>query len=189
MHIQELILSKNTKISEDHLILNKNPKSAEDRLSVYRQAYTQRLSTSLMEDFILTARKMGDVQFNSVIQDYIEQNPSQYSNLAEYSQDFPRYLKQRYSEFYPIADLEWKLLQIELLQDFQFYLILATHSSIDQNNDSQNKLFFEYLIKARSFDEIESWLSYQNQPMDVFLSNLVQWISSGTILVLEKREL
>jgi len=173
----------------EQIVLNKKPKTPDERLAVYRQAYYQRLSSSLSEDFSLTAHQMGAVKFKAVIQDFIHQNPSQFTNLAEYSQDFVKYLIQQQSEFYPIADLEWKLIQIEHLSEFQFYLIVSKNPELSRQFQLKDQTLFEYLTQARSFNQIESWLRSQNRDIEFFLSSLVEWISFKAVLVLEKSEL
>jgi len=132
---------------------------------------------------------MRPVKFKAVIQDFIHQNPSQCTNLAEYSQDFVKYLSDQQSEFYPIADLEWKLIRIDHLSEFQFYLIVSKNPELSYQVQSKDQSLFEYLIQARSFDDIESWLRSQNRDTQDFISNLVEWISLKAVLVLEKREL
>lgn len=100
---------RNKSISEEllALIVEKPPISIHERLNIYQNAYFIRLSESLRDDFSRVEDQIDTEEFNKIIIEYIMQNPSKTSNLAEYSKAFPDFIKSKKIEAYAFAQKDW----------------------------------------------------------------------------------
>jgi hypothetical protein len=90
-----------------HLILEKPPLTIAERIGIYQDAYFIRLAESLKDDFSECLALMGVDHFESAITEFIRTHPSKVQNLAEYSADFPEFLRTRHPEIHETARKEW----------------------------------------------------------------------------------
>lgn len=105
--IQDAIQSGVAPDSLLHLILEKPPLTIADRIGIYQDAYFIRLTESLKDDFPECLDLMGFADFESALTEFIRTHPSKVRNLAEYSADFPEFLRTRYPEIHETARKEW----------------------------------------------------------------------------------
>lgn len=105
--IQDAIQSGVAPDSLLHLILEKRPLTIADRIGIYQDAYFIRLAESLKDDFPKCLDLMGVADFESALTEFIRTHPSKVRNLAEYSADFPEFLRIRHPEVHETARKEW----------------------------------------------------------------------------------
>lgn len=90
-----------------HIICEKYPIAIRTRIKIYQDAYQIRLRESISEDFSRVSEKLGPEGFKKIIHDYILTHPSTYVSLAEYSQNFPKFLKNISIELCELAQIDW----------------------------------------------------------------------------------
>jgi hypothetical protein len=111
------------KISD--ILLEKPPISIFQRLKIYQDGYEARLEESLNDDFERVQAKLNSPdQFEKVIQDFIHQCPSTVRNIAEYSEDFPAFLKNQYPDLFESALCDWFSLVAAKIPDVPLSAIL-----------------------------------------------------------------
>ncbi|MGZ3772932.1 MAG: HvfC/BufC N-terminal domain-containing protein [Pseudobdellovibrionaceae bacterium] len=104
--LQDAIVNRNLSTSLKNEILENPPISIERRLEIYQDAYQIRMIASLRDDFPLVEEKVGDA-FQSIALEFLQLYPSVYRNLAEVSQHFPDYLKNKSKDLYELAVQDW----------------------------------------------------------------------------------
>lgn len=105
--IQRSVREQNLPKELVDLILEKPPISIEQRFKIYKDAYLIRISESLKDDFGRVAFQLSEVEFESLILNFISANPSRTKNLAEYSEGFPQYLKESRPWLFESALKDW----------------------------------------------------------------------------------
>lgn len=88
-------------------VLEKPPLSTKERLSIYHDAYAIRLRESLRDDFSSVELQVGSDKFESIAKKYILEHPSKFQNLAEYSEEFPKFLENQNSDLAVLAYQDW----------------------------------------------------------------------------------
>lgn len=91
----------------EQLIQSTEMMSAHDRLHIYANAYRMRLKEALQTDFEKLHAYLGDVQFNALMERYIESYPSHTTSLRYFSTALPDLLEQQapYKQFPEIIEL------------------------------------------------------------------------------------
>lgn len=69
-------------------VIEKPPISVAERLKIYQDAYYIRLIESLRDDFADFEEALGSEKFELIAREYIQNTPSRFQNLAEYSEGF-----------------------------------------------------------------------------------------------------
>ncbi len=109
--IQKSIQSQIESTEVESMIVEKPPLSNSARISVYQKAYIIRMTESLSEDFEILKSQISEIKFNALIQNYIQNQPSDVRNLAEYSLNFPQFILQKNPEYYEFAIMDWLILR------------------------------------------------------------------------------
>ena len=96
-------------ISTDVLagITEKPPMSASARIGIYQDAYIIRKANSIREDFESLSEFIGEETFEKLIVDFIRKTPSTTRNLAEYSFEFPEFIRHVLPDYYEKALTLW----------------------------------------------------------------------------------
>lgn len=81
--------------------------SKEHRISIYHHAYLIRMTESVKDDFVALEQSLGEEQFEALVMEFVRRQPSSYRNLAEYSEGFPQFLRERRPELFDLAQREW----------------------------------------------------------------------------------
>ncbi|MCB0369825.1 MAG: putative DNA-binding domain-containing protein [Bdellovibrionales bacterium] len=113
--IQDSIKEKSLHKDLLELVIEKPPMSIVERMKIYQNAYYIRLTESLKEDFLRVQEVISTDIFFNLISEFINENPSRTRNLAEYSSDFPEFIKIKKPELYELALKDW----LEILVDYQ----------------------------------------------------------------------
>jgi hypothetical protein len=81
--------------------------SATGRLNLYATAYTLRLKEALITDYEKLHGYIGDEQFEQLMEDYIQHNPSHTTNLRYFSINMPQFLADYdpYQQFPILAEI------------------------------------------------------------------------------------
>jgi hypothetical protein len=114
--IQKSLMSAITGSSSEnliHIVSEKPPISISKRIGIYQEAYEIRMLESLRDDFPRVEERVGVEEFKKLALLFIKKYPSVYANLAEVSQNFPKFVKEISDELYELASLEW----IEILAE------------------------------------------------------------------------
>ena len=74
------------------VISEKPPITLAARLKIYQEAYRNRTTESIKDDFPSFGEKYGEENFNELIDKFVQSYPSQVRNLSEYSETFLQYL-------------------------------------------------------------------------------------------------
>jgi Putative DNA-binding domain len=109
---QDFILGQHDEAAILPHIAQRTGLSCAERLSIYSNAYRIRLHDALSEAYDKTHRYLGDELFDAAANGYVEQNPSQWSNLRWYGASFPAFLQHYLPEHPVVAELaafEWAL--------------------------------------------------------------------------------
>lgn len=88
-------------------LVDKPPISIASRLEIYQDAYRVRLFSSLKDDFDRVRQLAGKEKSEFLMNAFIDATPSIFRNLAEYSQNFPAYLKMNAPELFEAGVLDW----------------------------------------------------------------------------------
>lgn len=105
--IQQSILDSSLPHSLISIIKEKPPISISQRLKIYQNAFRTRLLESLKDDFTKVLSFTGEKEFEILAYEYIKKFPSRFQNLAEFSQDFPLFLKTKDTYLYELAIQDW----------------------------------------------------------------------------------
>lgn len=105
--IQKSVQSRTLPHELMDLVLEKPPISISDRISIYQDAYQIRLLESLRDDFSRVESAIGEDQFEKLALDFIRDNPSLVRNLAEYSENFPAFVKIHHEDAFVLATMNW----------------------------------------------------------------------------------
>lgn len=101
--IQTSIQTQTESIELESLIQDKPPLSHSERIAIYQKAYFIRMSESLNEDFEILKSQIPEIEFKILVQNYIQNEPSDVRNLAEYSLKFPQFVLQKNPTYYEYA--------------------------------------------------------------------------------------
>lgn len=161
--IQSAVQAKTGEMEMSHILLEKPPISVSQRLHIYQESYEARLEESLTDDFERVQSQLDSPKkFEKIIQEFILQCPSTVRNIAEYSEDFPCYLKKYHPDLFESALCDWYLLvaakmpdvlvsqivSVEEIQKGISFQVKTYPSTI--SFQSQNK----YFMTLRSHDEV-----------------------------------
>jgi hypothetical protein len=105
--LQDSIQKQTVPADLAEIILEKPPISTQLRLNIYQDAYQIRLVESLREDFESVESALTHIDFDTIAIQFIHSTPSEYQNLAEYSEKFPLFIQKQYPELAITAHLEW----------------------------------------------------------------------------------
>lgn len=105
--IQESIQSQVMMPELINMIIEKPPITIAARMSIYQEAYQSRLVGSLQDDFSRVKGLVGEVEFEKLALNFIKITPSTASNLAEYSEKFPNFVKIHLREAAEFAFMDW----------------------------------------------------------------------------------
>jgi hypothetical protein len=94
------------------------------RLEVYRSAYRIRMVESLRDDFGRVEKEIGETEFRKLAEDYLDERPSRYASLAEFSQDFPDFVRGLSPSHYRLASIDWAEILASHAQAIDFGKIL-----------------------------------------------------------------
>ncbi|MGZ3749492.1 MAG: HvfC/BufC family peptide modification chaperone [Pseudobdellovibrionaceae bacterium] len=112
LELQNAIKNKNLPQNLKEALYEKPPISISLRVQIYQEAYTLRLKESLRDDFprveeALDGKNLGGKDFENLVLEFIQLHPSKFKNLAEYSGDFPEFLKTKSHLLYELAIKDW----------------------------------------------------------------------------------
>lgn len=162
---------KNNDTNPDHLIsqivCEKPPISFDKRLKIYQEAYHIRLKESLMEDFTRVEEKVGHEEFKKIIHEFISSHPSVYITLAEYSQNFPFFLKNISGELYELAQIDW----IEIMA---YYTQEISKEKLLTPTEVQSGQRFQFVLNPTLFTftgETEITMAFRREE-EVFLKTI-----------------
>ena len=105
--IQQSILDSSLPLSLISILKEKPPLSISERLKIYHNAYHIRLLESLKDDFTRVLSFTGEKEFEILAYEYIKNFPSRFQNLAEFSQDFPNFVKSKKFGLHELALQDW----------------------------------------------------------------------------------
>lgn len=191
--IQKIIQSaiqNNLELSQAlELLLVKPPLSSTQRMMIYQDAYLMRLKESLTDDFERVQSQLNSpAQFEKIIHSFIIQCPSTVRNIAEYSEDFPFFLKDHYPDLFESALCDWyslvaikmpdvkkdSILSFKEIQNGLSFRIRAFCSTIPFETPDQNYITLKkdgeiqiHKISVKEYELIR-YLS-QSQTMDNFI--------------------
>lgn len=98
-----------------HLIQKSAHLETHNRLSVYAEAYFSRILEALESDFVSIRRLIGEDEFANLINGFLKDYPSKYTNITEIGRHLSLYLMEN-PQSYPawladLARLEWGLIE------------------------------------------------------------------------------
>ena len=96
----------------------------DQRIKIYQNAYVQRLTLALRENYTVTHLAMGDEEFNSLATRYIEMQPSVRPSIRWFGSHLSRFLMDqlpwsRSPWLSELANLEWALRHSQDAEDLQ----------------------------------------------------------------------
>ena len=107
-----------------NLLRDNNPKfPPEERVESYRYAIAARFEESLLEDFPLLAKALGEDNFKEILSRFLLEHPSRTYNLSEVGLDLPKYFENHPIENHPYA---------KILADFEVARLYA--DNCDENS-------------------------------------------------------
>ena len=148
------------------LILEKPPISIGDRISIYQDAYQIRLLESLRDDFSRVESAIGEDEFEKLALDFIRDNPSIVRNLAEYSENFPAFVKIHHDDVFVLAMMDWMevlsshapnpetQLSHDEIQSGRAFKIQVRPSTIVRQVDNSRISFYRHNDETRTLDLI-----------------------------------
>jgi len=159
-------------------------RSAEGRLAIYASAYKSRLKEAILTDYDKLATYLGDEQFDSVMELYIEKYPSHTTSLRYFSIHLPELVRDeapfdQFPELYEIACIERVFANSFDAKDIIFTTIndLATLPP-----EAWETLIFEFQQSAQilnlKHNSFSIWkaLSAETQPPQLESAEPVSWI-------------
>ncbi len=106
------IQQKNGQLENEIVSTDKLP--AAQRFSIYQNAYRYRLVDALADSYPRTHTLLGDKQFYSIAESYIQQHPSSFYNIRDFGHHFSQFLtaetQYQNSVIPEMALFEWSLL-------------------------------------------------------------------------------
>ncbi len=99
----------------EQIVCLKPPVSTANRIKIYQDAYQIRMLEALRDDFSRVEENVGKEEFKALSSTYLEKNPSKNANLAEFSQNFPDFIKKHSIDLYELAAIDW----IEILSAYK----------------------------------------------------------------------
>ena len=122
----------------ENIIVDQSPISVQERLSVYKNAYKQRIHGSLEEDFPKTFEVLKSKNFFELVEEYMLNFPSTYWTLAEFSKNFPDFIAKskcgmEYKFLADLARFEW-LKNLSFLSETKDLFDFTTISKIPVDN-------------------------------------------------------
>lgn len=112
--MQEAILSgEGERMDPQERIIPKADFSPEEQIQSYINGYRYRLFDLVYDDYPALRYAMGEQDFNDLLDQYIEDTPSQHFNIARYIERFPEYVHGKAEPFfYELCILETVLSRI-----------------------------------------------------------------------------
>jgi hypothetical protein len=108
----DYLLDDNQAIFQHIISTNKVP--AEVRLGIYGHAYRSRLQEALQTSYSILHQYLGDEQFETLCNTYIESHPSQFRSIRWFGDQLPAFLNhhepyQEYPYLAELAQFEWTM--------------------------------------------------------------------------------
>lgn len=162
--IQKSVQTQTLPLELMDVILEKPPISIRERLSIYQEAYQIRLLESLRDDFSKLENFLAEEQFEKLAQNFIRTNPSTFSNLAEYSEKFPNFVKIYHKEAFELAQREWlqvlssqaptpaQLISFDEIQSGQAFTIQVMPSTISRQIGDIRIAYYRHNDETRSLE-------------------------------------
>lgn len=98
--MQEAILSgDDEKAAPESWVRAKPELSEKEQINIYIRGYRYRLFDIVYDDYTALRHYLGDESFTDLIDDYVGTVPSEYPNLARYTEKFPDFVKSRCDDF------------------------------------------------------------------------------------------
>ena len=113
--IQQAVQKNHSTQEALNLIARKEPLSPEERLQIYQEAYLLRMIDAMAIDFNRTHELLGEDNFANMVTQFVREQSSRHSSIAELGQHFPKFLRFYSEEWYEAASLDW-------LEFLSFYL-------------------------------------------------------------------
>jgi Putative DNA-binding domain len=119
LRIRRALVDGDTASIAPLLIGGRNP---ERRLAIHQRHYRSSLLAAIRTKFPATAWLIGTPVLDEAAQEFVRQNPPIAHCIAEYGEQFPRFLSQyvgaaRVPYLYSFAELEWHLGQVAIATD------------------------------------------------------------------------
>ncbi len=165
--LQDSIQKQTVPAELAEIILEKPPISTQLRLKIYQDAYQIRLLESLRDDFESVESALTQIDFETIAMHFIHSTPSEYQNLAEYSEKFPLFIQKNYPELATQAQTDW----LE---------VLASHAANPKNslsiNEIQSGATFKIKLLPTSFlqNVQDKYLLAYRDHNDVFSTEVTQ---------------
>jgi hypothetical protein len=179
------------------IIFEKPPISVEERLKIYQKAYRIRLLESLRDDFPKVENLLGATGFEKLAHQYIDQNPSMFQNLAEYSEAFPQFLYSIQYEAGHLALQDWieivnnhsskpeDQVSLEFVQSGKSFKVkLHPAVKIQLIKDDEVTETLDFLRIEKSLQEVEGFIIEKNLDADKLSSLITDWIQTGIVYCL-----
>ena len=103
----KVIQQKVSWIELSQIVVDKPSLNTQQRLKIYQEAYKVRLTESICDDFLRLKESIKENEFQKLVSDFIDQRPSRYKNLGEYSQEFVQFISINKNEYLKLAYLDW----------------------------------------------------------------------------------
>ena len=116
-----------------------------------------RMIESLQDDFSRVQDEIGEDEFLRLAQEYLEAHPSTFADLAEFSRDFPQFLKSSSQLLYELAAVDWICIE-------SGYAAAANHDLCLDLEEIQSGLPFRVRanISTRVFSgEIQHYMAFR----------------------------
>lgn len=81
--------------------------SVQNRMAVYQDSYRFRMSDSVIADYPRVQKLLSEEEFKDLVTSFIYSHFSRFTNLAEYSQEFPAYVAKQFPSLYVPALQDW----------------------------------------------------------------------------------
>lgn len=162
--IQESVQSRTLANELMDLVLEKPPISISDRISIYQDAYQIRLLESLRDDFTRVESAIGEDEFEKLALNFIRNKPSIVRNLAEYSENFPAFVKIYHEAAFVVATMDWlevlsshapnpeTQLSHDEIQSGRAFKIQSRPSTIARQVDNSRITFYRHNDETQTLD-------------------------------------
>jgi hypothetical protein len=148
-------IQQNDSAAAESFIADKLPLSPKKRIQIYQEAYQIRMSESLKDDFHRVLEFVGEEEFEDFIFEYLQYHPSRYANLAEFSQNFPYFMKSKSAHLFQLATLDWQEILCEQAPEYPT----------------------EKIVSLEEVQQGTSFLLIRNPSVQVFLSSAVAYVT------------
>lgn len=162
--IQESVQSRTLAPELMDLVIEKPPISISNRISIYQDAYQIRLLESLRDDFNRVESAIGEDEFEKLALDFIRDNPSIVRNLAEYSENFPAFVKIHHDDAFVLAMMDWLevlssqaqnpeiQLSTDEIQSGRAFKIQARPSTVTRQVENSRITFYRHDDETQTLD-------------------------------------